>query len=255
MLFVSGATYTRADVLAVLGIPDPKGGPWYTGYTQHGDDFYLFCGVGVPGRTGQDLNNYFDGPDLIWHGKPRSTLAWPSSQALLKGAGKVHIFYRTDNRDAFTYAGAGQAKQVKDGPPIEIRWVFQPSGGSATDAPLPEEIATPEGLIEGAKRTITVNAYERNPAARARCIARWGTRCVVCDFDFAETYGPELGAGFIHVHHLKPLAEIGEAYTLNPEEDLRPVCPNCHAMLHRTVPAQQISDLQTLISERKIYSH
>lgn len=247
-MFTPNAPYTRAQIFQILGIPDHKGGPWFTGYTQHGDDHYLFCGVGTPGRTGLDLHNYFDGPDLIWHGKPKSRLSWPSSQALLNCPGQVHIFYRLDNRDAFTYAGAGQATQVKDGPPIEIRWVFPPTGATLAADPLPEEIPTPEGLVEGAKRTIVVNAYERNPAARARCIARWGTRCVVCNFDFAETYGPELGAGFIHVHHLKPLAEIGEAYVLNPEEDLRPVCPNCHAMLHRIQPTLSIESLSKAVT-------
>lgn len=39
----------------------------------------------------------------------------------------MHIFYRADNRDAFIYADAGQATQVEDGPPIEIRWVFPPA--------------------------------------------------------------------------------------------------------------------------------
>lgn len=38
---------------------------------------------------------------------------------------------------------------------------------------------------------------------------------------------------FIHVHHIKPLHEISESYEVNPETDLIPVCPNCHAMLHK----------------------
>jgi 5-methylcytosine-specific restriction protein A len=57
-----------------------------------------------------------------------------------------------------------------------------------------------------------------------------------------------LGEGFIHVHHLKPLAQIGEQYELDPINDLRPVCPNCHAMLHRASPALSIDALRALIS-------
>jgi hypothetical protein len=60
---------------------------------------------------------------------------------------------------------------------------------------------------------------------RARCIRRWGAACCVCGFDFALKYG-SIGEGYIHVHHLRPLSEIGEEYLLNPEEDLRPVCAN-----------------------------
>ncbi len=45
----------------------------------------------------------------------------------------------------------------------------------------------------------------------------------------AELYG-ELGEGVIHVHHLKELRSLGEEYQVDPIEDLRPVCPNCHAI-------------------------
>ncbi len=36
-----------------------------------------------------------------------------------------------------------------------------------------------------------------------------------------------MGEGFIHVHHLKPLSEVGYEYRVDPIRDLRPVCPNC----------------------------
>jgi predicted HNH restriction endonuclease len=44
-------------------------------------------------------------------------------------------------------------------------------------------------------------------------------------------YGP-LAEGFIHVHHVKQLSEIGAEYEVDPVADLRPVCPNCHAVIH-----------------------
>ena len=103
-----------------------------------------------------------------------------------------------------------------------------------------------ESLFEGAKRTITVNSYERNPEARKKCIDYYGHQCLVCGFDFEKVYG-EVGKEFIHVHHLKEIASIGETYQINPVTDLRPVCPNCHAMLHRKNPAYTIEELQNLI--------
>lgn len=51
----------------------------------------------------------------------------------------------------------------------------------------------------------------------------------------SKIYG-EIGNGFIHVHHLVPLSAIKENYHLDPINDLIPVCPNCHAMLHRQNP-------------------
>ncbi len=115
---------------------------------------------------------------------------------------------------------------------------------------FPEEITNPEGVYEGARKQVVVNWYERDPTAKGRCIARWGHKCVVCRFDFESLYGA-LGKGFIHVHHLTPLSSIKETYLLNPEEDLRPVCPNCHAMLHRKRDqVLSIQELQALVGSR-----
>ena len=84
---------------------------------------------------------------------------------------------------------------------------------------------------EGSKKQITVNAYERNPKARQECIRIHGSSCMICDFDFGEIYGEEF-MGKIHVHHIKPLHEIDDEYEVDPEEDMVPVCPNCHMILH-----------------------
>ncbi len=100
---------------------------------------------------------------------------------------------------------------------------------------------------EGASQTALVDKYERNPMARQACIDHYGGQCQVCGFDFGEIYG-DLGNGFIHVHHVKPLSEIGEQYQVDPVRDLRPVCPNCHAMLHRVNPPLQIDELKLRIA-------
>lgn len=84
---------------------------------------------------------------------------------------------------------------------------------------------------EGRKKTVQVNTYERNPAARQACINHYGVVCYVCGFDFGKAYGSKCD-GMIHVHHLKMVSEADEEYIVNPENDLRPVCPNCHMVLH-----------------------
>lgn len=112
---------------------------------------------------------------------------------------------------------------------------------------FPDELDESRTYSEGAKRRVIVNAYERDERARAACIKFYGTECAVCGFDFGNYYG-ELGEGFIHVHHLRDLATVGEDYQVDPIKDLRPVCPNCHAMLHRETPAMQIEALKSIIS-------
>jgi len=87
-------------------------------------------------------------------------------------------------------------------------------------------------IVEGAKTTVTVNRYERNPEARQKCIEANGCSCAVCGMNFEDVYG-QIGKGFIHVHHIVPISSIGEEYELDPVHDLVPVCPNCHAMLHK----------------------
>lgn len=113
---------------------------------------------------------------------------------------------------------------------------------------FPDEIEETEIYIEGAKKKVSVNTYERNPEARKRCLEVFGTQCRVCGFDFGIKYG-KLGEGFIHVHHLIPFSEINEEYKLNPIEHLAPVCPNCHAMLHRKKPALTIEELQNILTQ------
>lgn len=110
-----------------------------------------------------------------------------------------------------------------------------------------DEIPNPETVFEGVKKEIIVNRYERNREAREKCIAAHGYKCAVCGMDFEKIYG-EIGRGFIHVHHVVPLSTIGKEYELNPIKDLVPVCPNCHAMLHRKDPPYKIEELNIIIS-------
>jgi predicted HNH restriction endonuclease len=118
----------------------------------------------------------------------------------------------------------------------------------------PDEILAPADLIEGAVRTITVNAYERDPEARDRCIAAHGTDCHGCRMNFGAVYG-SIAEGYIHVHHLRPLSEVREAHAVDPVADLRPVCPNCHAVLHRRVPVLSIEELRELIAQQRSTRH
>jgi 5-methylcytosine-specific restriction protein A len=116
------------------------------------------------------------------------------------------------------------------------------AGYFQTEALAIEEVPEAPDYVEGATKLIFVNYYERNALARKKCIEHYGIKCVACGFDFERVYG-EAGKGFIHVHHVVPLSEVGSSYVVDPVEDLRPLCANCHAVVHRTVPALTISEL------------
>lgn len=107
----------------------------------------------------------------------------------------------------------------------------------------PDDLPT---YIEGPAKMTVVNRYERNYAARAKCIEYHGTACHVCGFDGASAYG-KMGANLIHVHHLIEISTIGVQYQVDPIKDLVPVCPNCHAMIHRRRPAYSVAEVQKMI--------
>ena len=116
-----------------------------------------------------------------------------------------------------------------------------------------EAISDPNNKIpEGAKSRVIVNRYERSYEARQACLAAKGYTCQVCGMNFEEVYG-EMGRDFIHVHHIVPISEIGQSYQVDPIKDLVPVCPNCHAMLHKGIDGRvlTVEELKKIIKEAK----
>lgn len=95
---------------------------------------------------------------------------------------------------------------------------------------------------EGRPKTITIKTYDRSPAAREACIEHHGYNCAVCGFNFGKVYG-DIGESFIEVHHLRQIADQGDEHLVDPVEDLRPVCANCHRMLHKVRPPLSIEAL------------
>lgn len=149
--------------------------------------------------------------------------------------------------DYFVSLGA-QYRLIIDGrtrkPPKPSPNILTPSVSiRETSACHDNTIVYSEGEIE----RVMNNKYERDPRARQACIDHYGYACQACKRPLNSIYG-EIGVGYIHVHHKQPLAEIGHEYTVDPVKDLIPVCPNCHMMLHRTIPPLTVEHLVTVIA-------
>lgn len=112
--------------------------------------------------------------------------------------------------------------------------------------PEDPEVAEGATYYEGAVVQRLVNRYERDPKARAACLAHYGYECQACRISGAFTYGPE-GADLIEVHHRVPLSQVGVGYVVDPIKDLVPVCPNCHAMIHRGSTTRSVEDVIAMI--------
>ena len=115
---------------------------------------------------------------------------------------------------------------------------------------LPEELREEGTYCEGKARRVLVNRYERDSAARDKCIEHYGAECFICGFNFSTAYGPA-AEGFIHVHHLKPISELKGEYVVDPIVDLRPVCPNCHAMIHLGGHVRSIDEVRLLLRKTR----
>lgn len=119
---------------------------------------------------------------------------------------------------------------------------------------IAEEVQTPECYTEGATTVISVNAYERNLKARSDCIKHYGYKCYICNFSFEKLYG-KLGSKYIHIHHEVALSELKKEYVIDPINDLKPLCPNCHAMIHRTHPPMSVQELIDILKSVQECSH
>lgn len=114
----------------------------------------------------------------------------------------------------------------------------------------PEEILDVSSLSEGTTMRVFVNRYERNPLARKKCLDHWGTTCAACLINLGDKYGA-IAEGFIEVHHLTAVSSIRAKYKIDPIRDLRPVCPNCHAIIHRKNPHLTLDEVKVLLDSTK----
>lgn len=221
----------------------------YVDLARHIDFPKKFYGPGFPGQIGKTLGAM--GRQL--GGLPRDVPA-PKIQSLVvnknqkipgNGYGEFHKGWNDlSQEEQQRVAGREQSRVLEFGDKwLEVLDQIGTSGKFAR--------AIHRRLREGAERRAMVKRYERNAHARDLCIKVHGCSCSVCGLDFGQEYG-EIDRGFIHVHHVNELSLVEEEYEVDPVNDLRPVCPNCHAMLHhKTRPTRSIDDLKKIIAENK----
>jgi len=102
---------------------------------------------------------------------------------------------------------------------------------------------------EGVLRRISIDVPQRDRSLRTACLEHYGAVCAGCRFDFSEVYG-EIATGFMHVHHVKPLG-AGSQRVTHAIRDLRPVCPNCHAVMHLSDPPLSVSEIRARVLKQR----
>lgn len=144
-----------------------------------------------------------------------------------------------------------------------LAWVDKLYRGQAVSDPnhsktveataLVEDTSSPPasgGDEEGEWQQVIVTQYERSRSNRKACLDHYGPACQACGMSFGDVYG-ELGTDFIHVHHEVPLHTLGGPQNIDPVKDMKPLCPNCHAMVHRADPPIPVMELrEQLVRDR-----
>lgn len=222
---VSSSKQTRSPFIFV-GHRHTDEQPWGKAQERHPIGSREQCTVieFVPGHTIVKFESNF------WAWLPDRELSWTESK---KG---IDTFRRRETVDLVVQWHDQEKRRIlvsyRGGPAKPTPSSSEPDAQLVDIVPVPSVARdSPPVLFEGTPHIVVLTDYERNPEARVRCIAHYGTRCVVCNFDFNAVYGPR-AEGVIHVHHLKQLSEIAETYIVDPIADLRPVCPNCHTVIH-----------------------
>jgi len=139
--------------------------------------------------------------------------------------------------------------QIPDNIALELEAIWSEFLGNG-DSLYSGELPGSQSLWEGAKKSILVNRYERSTKSRQKCIEYHGTNCSVCKMSFSQVYG-KIGKGYTQVHHLLPLSQMNNEYEINPARDLVPVCPNCHAMIHKRNPPFSIKEIEYFLKKNR----
>lgn len=112
-----------------------------------------------------------------------------------------------------------------------------------------------EEYVEGQRAKREISFFARNPRLVRDAKDRYGTKCMACTFQYVQLY-PEIGHGYIEVHHLDPLSERGSTKAnqrLTKLDQVAVLCANCHRMIHRLIRKQgravSIDEFQNWIRE------
>ena len=116
--------------------------------------------------------------------------------------------------------------------------------------------AEDEEIKEGKLNIKQTKVKERSKKLREAALAyytRNGTICCsVCGFDFSKAYG-DWGDGYIQIHHEKPIYQTTDEgfsqYIAEALKSMKPLCANCHCMIHRqkntTLTLEQLKQIMS----------
>jgi 5-methylcytosine-specific restriction protein A len=228
-----GQVYTRKQLREMFGIMDATINTGVFRPKGHNSVWLFVTEHKTPDRT-QNADN-LDGDILKWDGQTSGRTDPVIINHKQQGL-ELLVFYRKRKYEypqaGFKFEGVfGYLSHQGNQPTHFTLKRATPPGKTSLISDL-GSLLVEEGYLEGQKSQRFTGYYERNPKLRAAAILHHGTKCMVCNFDFEKVYG-EHGAGYIEVHHLRPVSSLQELTKIDPKTDMAVVCSNCHRMIHR----------------------
>ena len=109
-------------------------------------------------------------------------------------------------------------------------------------------------ITEGKMTVKQAKVRERSKKLRDAAIKHYTVDgkivCFTCGFDFAKAYGKH-GEGYIQVHHEKPVCQYDNqgfnAYISEAVTNMKPLCANCHCMIHRKRNPITVAELERIV--------
>ncbi|QUD86054.1 HNH endonuclease [Phenylobacterium montanum] len=208
-VFALGEGYTRPEIRALVGDPNQKGGAWDTGYRRWRGEFFIFAGVGIPGRTGHNYDNHWKGETLVWQARNNTKLRDRQIQELLSGAYPIHLFTREDERLSWTYRGLATPLTIMDTSPVGVVWAF---GVPSTDHVERVNIEPTADEADPVTETEAVRAARLGQSKfRQDLMDLWDRQCAVTGLAL-----PEL----LRASHIKPWRHSSPQERLDPDNGL-----------------------------------
>lgn len=184
---------------------------------------------------------------FAWSGRSNNACPPELAEALVP---EFCARYKCGGKDFVVHDGAGSNAGrrflIIRNPTVALRVLLEDAGRSLEEA---IEIAkVKDRYIEGAIRDVQMQRHERSPAARQACLSHYGFDCFGCGANLRRRYRG-LQLELIHVHHEVPLATSQGSREVDPLTEMKPVCPNCHAVIHSRSPAYSIAELREMLVE------
>jgi hypothetical protein len=184
---------------------------------------------------------------FAWSGRPNNACPPELTDTL------VRVFcdrYKCEPADLVAQCGgganAGRTFLIIKNPTAALRVLLQDAGRTLDETI--EIIKIQDRYVEGALCDVKMKRYERSLAARQACLAHYGYDCFACGANLRRYYCG-LQVELIQVHHEEPLAANPGSREVDPIAEMKPVCPNCHSVIHSKSPPYSIVELRQMLRE------